>query len=65
MINQKQGELTGLGTGATVWPAAHVLAKYLERRWGAGGMTGLRVVDLGAGTGAVGLAAAVLGADVT
>eukprot|EP00904_Undaria_pinnatifida_P014254 jgi/Undpi1/995/HiC_scaffold_10.g04459.m1 len=31
-IKQLQaGEITGLGTGATVWPAAHVLAKYLER----------------------------------
>ena len=28
-----RGELTGLGTGATVWPAAHVLARYLERRF--------------------------------
>ena len=60
-----QGELTGLGTGATVWPAAHVLAKYLERRCGGrGGLAGCRVIDLGAGTGAVGLAAALLGAEV-
>ena len=62
-----QGELTGLGTGATVWPAAHVLAKYLEKRWppSEGGMRGLRVIELGAGTGAVGLAARALGAQVT
>ncbi|CAM9926357.1 unnamed protein product, partial [Phaeothamnion confervicola] len=53
-----------LGTGATVWPAAVVLIKHLERRFGAGGMAGLRGVDLGAGTGIVGLAAAGLGADV-
>lgn len=59
-----KGELTGLGTGATVWPAAHVLSKYLEKRFGPGGMLGLRCIDLGAGTGAVGIAAAVLGADV-
>ena len=26
----KQGELRGLGTGATVWPAAYMLIKYLE-----------------------------------
>jgi predicted nicotinamide N-methyase len=61
----KQGELSGLGTGATVWPAAHVLSKYLERRYplSAGGMRGLKVMDLGSGTGVAGLAAALLGAD--
>ncbi|CAM9588829.1 unnamed protein product [Ectocarpus fasciculatus] len=65
------GEVTGLGTGATVWPAAHVLAKYLERRFGneggaggrPGGMEGLRAVDLGAGTGVAGIVAAALGAE--
>lgn len=64
------GEVTGLGTGATVWPAAHVLAKYLERRFpnvGAGegrrGMEGLRAVDLGSGTGVAGIVAASLGAE--
>lgn len=56
------GEVTGLGTGATVWPAAHVLVKYLERRYGEGGMEGLRVLDLGSGTGIAGIAAAALGA---
>jgi predicted nicotinamide N-methyase len=61
-----QGELTGLGTGATVWPAAHVLSKYMEHRWPlkSGGMKGLRVIDLGSGTGAVGLVARILGAEV-
>ncbi|CAB1110416.1 unnamed protein product [Ectocarpus sp. CCAP 1310/34] len=65
------GEVTGLGTGATVWPAAHVLAKYLERRFGSdgggggrpGGMERLRAVDLGAGTGVAGIVAAALGAE--
>lgn len=64
------GEVTGLGTGATVWPAAHVLAKYLERRFadvgvgeGRRGMEGLRAVDLGSGTGVAGIVAAALGAD--
>lgn len=60
------GEVTGLGTGATVWPAAHVLAKYLELRYnGETGMRGLRVVDLGSGTGVAGIAAAALGAAET
>ncbi|CAN0274141.1 unnamed protein product [Scytosiphon promiscuus] len=65
------GEVTGLGTGATVWPAAHVLAKYLERRFGkdggqagrTGGMGGLRAVDLGSGTGVAGIVASALGAE--
>lgn len=64
------GEVTGLGTGATVWPAAHVLAKYLERRFanvgvgeGRRGMEGLRAVDLGSGTGVAGIVAAALGAE--
>ena len=56
------GEVMGLGTGATVWPAAHVLAKYLERKFGSGGMKGYRVVDLGSGTGVAGIVAASLGA---
>lgn len=57
------GEVTGLGTGATVWPAAHVLAKYLERRFGERGMCGSRLVDLGSGTGVAGIVAAALGAE--
>jgi predicted nicotinamide N-methyase len=47
-----------------VWPAAVVLMKYLERRFGANGMQGKRVIDIGSGTGVVGLAAAILGAEV-
>lgn len=56
----------GLGTGGTVWPAAHVLCRYLERRtWsrGKGDMRGLRVLELGAGTACAALACAALGAD--
>ncbi|XP_019349619.2 protein N-lysine methyltransferase METTL21D [Alligator mississippiensis] len=53
----------GGGPGAVVWDAALVLAKFLER-----GRPALRrraVLELGAGTGAVGIMAASLGADVT
>lgn len=57
------GEITGLGTGVTVWPAAHVLAKYLELKFGEGGMKGFRTVDLGSGTGVAGIVAAALGAE--
>jgi hypothetical protein len=58
------GELRGLGTGAVVWPAAHVLAKYLEKRYGVSGLNGKRVIDIGSGTGVVGVVAAHLGATV-
>ena len=53
---------TGLGTGLTLWDGAVVLAKLLEKRFAAG-MVGMRVVEVGAGTGAAGIAAAMLGAD--
>ncbi|KAH9105693.1 hypothetical protein LEN26_014690 [Aphanomyces euteiches] len=74
------GEINGLGTGLTVWPAACVLLKYLEHHYApSNGLVGKRVVELGrmddcnvrfdiksvgCGTGAVGLAAAMLGSHV-
>ncbi|KAK1947850.1 Protein-lysine methyltransferase METTL21D [Phytophthora citrophthora] len=60
-----QGELNGFGTGLTVWPAACVLLKYLEHR-AESSRTALVdsnnpfVLELGSGTGAVGIAAAML-----
>lgn len=57
----QRGEVEGTyGTGATVWPAAMVLLKYLERNFAL--INGKRVVDLGSGTGVTSLAAALLGA---
>jgi len=58
------GEISGLGTGAQVWPAAHVLCKYLEKNYLPHNLRGRRVCDLGSGTGIVGLVAASLGAEV-
>ncbi|XP_038612667.1 protein-lysine methyltransferase METTL21D [Tachyglossus aculeatus] len=56
------------GVGCVVWDAALVLAKYLETPGFCGrGARPLRrraVLELGAGTGAVGLMAATLGANV-
>ncbi|CEG42629.1 Putative N2,N2-dimethylguanosine tRNA methyltransferase [Plasmopara halstedii] len=52
---------SGKGTGLITWDGSVVLAKYLEherRR----DIAGSRVVELGAGTGLVGIAAALLGA---
>ncbi|XP_077477193.1 protein N-lysine methyltransferase METTL21D [Stigmatopora argus] len=57
--------------GCVVWDAAIVLAKYLETKQfydpssGVNIWAGRRVVELGAGTGVVGLMAATLGAHVS
>jgi 2-polyprenyl-3-methyl-5-hydroxy-6-metoxy-1,4-benzoquinol methylase len=60
------GEMKGLGTGTQVWPAAHVLVKFLELRYrDSGGLRGKRVCDIGTGTGITGFAAADLGGEVT
>lgn len=47
-----------------VWPAAHIMVKYLERKYHSIGLKGMRALDIGSGTGITGLAAAVLGANV-
>ncbi len=54
---------SGLGTGLTVWDGSIVLAKYLEARYPS--LAGKRVLEVGAGPGVAGLAAAALGAQVT
>ncbi|RMB98506.1 hypothetical protein DUI87_24720 [Hirundo rustica rustica] len=51
------------GVGCVVWDAALVLAKFLET--GAFLLARRHVLELGAGTGAVGIMAATLGANVT
>ncbi|XP_066853531.1 protein N-lysine methyltransferase METTL21D isoform X1 [Anser cygnoides] len=51
------------GVGCVVWDAALVLAKFLET--GACPLARRAVLELGAGTGAVGIMAATLGANVT
>jgi len=62
VLQVQRGELEGTyGTGATVWPAAVVLLKYLERH-AATLIQGQHVIDLGAGTGVTSIGAAVLGA---
>ncbi|KAL4840796.1 hypothetical protein H8958_010276 [Nasalis larvatus] len=52
-----------LGVAAVVWDAAIVLSTYLEM--GAVELRGRSAVELGAGTGLVGIVAALLGAHVT
>jgi hypothetical protein len=49
--------------GTAVWPAAHALIAYLEEQQSALRLPSLTVIELGSGTGACGLAAAVLGAN--
>jgi hypothetical protein len=48
--------------GSAVWPAAHALIEHLEEHRAALRLPALSVLELGAGTGACGLAAAALGA---
>ena len=58
----QRGEIDGTyGTGATLWPAAHVLLKYLEKNPNL--VKGKRVVDLGSGTAVTSIACALLGAS--
>ncbi|XP_069012430.1 EEF1A lysine methyltransferase 3-like [Embiotoca jacksoni] len=52
-----------LGVAARVWEAALHLCRYFEEK--PVQLTGKRVIELGAGTGVVGILAARLGADVT
>lgn len=52
-----------LGVAAVVWDAAVVMCMYLEL--GRVELKGKRVIELGAGTGLVGIVAALLGAKVT
>ncbi|EGZ09863.1 hypothetical protein PHYSODRAFT_318381 [Phytophthora sojae] len=52
---------SGKGTGLTTWDGSVVLARYLEHQR-RGDIAGSRIVELGAGTGLVGISAALLGA---
>eukprot|EP00752_Nemacystus_decipiens_P017883 g16032.t1 len=51
---------TDIGFGASVYPAAYVLAEYLERHPHL--VRGKRVIELGTGTGFLGIATSILGA---
>jgi predicted nicotinamide N-methyase len=48
-----------------VWPAGLGLAAYIIRRFGAKGLEGYRVLDLGCGVGLIGIVCGQLGARVT
>lgn len=60
LIGEKNN--TGLGTGLTIWDGSTVLAKYLEHQAIALELSRQTVLELGAGTGVVGLAASAAGA---
>ncbi|KAJ7937345.1 putative methyltransferase-domain-containing protein [Mycena leptocephala] len=51
------------GCGGVAWPAGEVLAQYLVNR-GPNSLEGKQVLELGSGTGLVGLVAAMLGGTV-
>ncbi|CAI5735666.1 unnamed protein product [Hyaloperonospora brassicae] len=61
VVSIKEVGNSGKGTGLTLWDGSVVLAKYLEHQRRED-VAGSRVVELGAGTGLVGIAAALLGA---
>jgi predicted nicotinamide N-methyase len=61
-IHQDPQAHWGAGIGASVWDCALTTAKFVEHN--ATRFRGKRVVELGAGTGLVGLVAAACGADV-
>jgi hypothetical protein len=65
-IRQTPGAATGLraSNGGTVWNCAKALTRYLEA-CGAAEFRARRVVEVGAGVGLCGIAAATLGARVT
>eukprot|EP00462_Mataza_sp_D1_P009222 CAMPEP_0175155146 /NCGR_PEP_ID=MMETSP0087-20121206/20795_1 /TAXON_ID=136419 /ORGANISM="Unknown Unknown, Strain D1" /LENGTH=454 /DNA_ID=CAMNT_0016442233 /DNA_START=6 /DNA_END=1370 /DNA_ORIENTATION=- len=56
-------ETSGSGTGAMIWECGIVLAKYVENNL-AEQLEGKNVLELGCGTGIVGLCLAALGANV-
>ena len=62
-IHQDPHAAWAAGIGATVWDCGLCLCKHLERR-GAGVFAGKRVIDIGSGTGLVGLVLSRLGASV-
>jgi len=51
------------GCGGVAWPAGEVLAQYLVKR-GPNSLRGKQILELGSGTGLVGLVAAMLGGTV-
>ncbi|KAM6979446.1 EEF1A lysine methyltransferase 3-like [Aplochiton taeniatus] len=62
-LNISQVFSANLGVAAPVWDAAVHLCRHFEEKLF--GLKGKRIIELGAGTGIVGILAARLGADVT
>lgn len=52
-------------TGSTVWDSCVVLAKFLEEQRDVLNLKGKRTIELGSGCGLLGIAAAMLGGNVT
>ena len=58
-----RNDARGPGTGTRVWRASRVAARACETGWGGLRVSGRRVLELGCGTAAAGLACAALGAS--
>ena len=63
-IHQQGGSLMGAAdlTGTVLWDSGPVLLQFLREEYA---LEGMRVLELGSGTGFVGIGAAALGARVT
>ena len=60
-VSLQEREEAFLGTGLITWDGAVVLAKYME--WHPSAVSQKRILEVGAGTGVAGMAAALLGAS--
>lgn len=66
ILQERSGADSCTSTGKRVWDCSVLLARYCEHRWGPHApVKGLRVLELGAGQGLVGLVLGRLGARVT
>lgn len=56
--------VAAIGAGAVIWDSAYILARHIACSFGAKGLRGKKVVEIGCGVALPGLAAAACGAAV-
>ena len=60
----ERADMFATGDGGVVWEAAEATLAHLDEQFSDNGLSGLSVLELGAGTGVCGLACAALGASI-